>query len=266
MTGAAIGVDAGSATLKSVLVDAQGQMIDSIIEATQPRMGEQASLQIAALIRRQGGDAAKTLPVIATGYGRRLVQAASEQVTEITCHACGIFHALGHGGTLIDVGGQDSKVIVIGERGQVLDFAMNDKCAAGTGRFLEHSAQRLGMTLDELSDERLRQVSPATISSTCTVFAESEIVSLLADGVAADAIACGLQQSLSARLVGLVKSLGFRPPLMMSGGVARNQVLRHFLAQALAYPIAVPAQPQLIGAFGAALLALQRTATREERL
>lgn len=259
MSAAAIGIDVGSATLKSVLVDAHGNMINSCIEPTRPRMGEQAAAQIERLTAKSGNNTGSSLPIVATGYGRRLVTSARECMTEITCHAYGIFRAMGHGGTLIDVGGQDSKVILIGERGQVIDFVMNDKCAAGTGRFLEHCAQRMGMTLDEFSDVHLLDVTPVNISSTCTVFAESEIISLLAEGVAPEIIACSLQRALTGRLSNLAKSVGIKPPLMMSGGVARNPVLRHFLGEALGYPVEITEHPQLMGAYGAALFALEHS-------
>lgn len=193
---------------------------------------------------------------MATGYGRRLVRQATRHVTEITCHARGVFAATGHGGTLLDVGGQDSKVIQVGADGRVLDFAMNDKCAAGTGRFLEHTAARLDVALDDLGPRACAAPAEQPISSTCTVFAESEIISLIAHGVPVDDILKGLHRSLVSRLVAMVRTLGVRPPLLLSGGVARNSAVRAMLEHDLGLPVVVPPQPQLMGAFGAALVAL----------
>ena len=253
-----IGVDAGSATLKAVAVDAGGNIIASIIEPTKPRIGEQAEHQIASILQQVGQPNAQSINIVATGYGRKLVERASEQVTEITCHAKGIFRNFHHGGTLVDVGGQDSKVIVIADDGHVVDFAMNDKCAAGTGRFLEHAAARLDIPLEQMGELALRNDHPAVITSTCTVFAESEIISLLAEGTKTEDILSGLHLSLVSRLVGLVKSVGYRPPLMMSGGVAKNKAIQAYLSRSLGDNVRVPAQPQMMGAYGAALIALDK--------
>jgi predicted CoA-substrate-specific enzyme activase len=182
-------------------------------------------------------------------------------VTEITCHARGVFQATGHGGTLLDVGGQDSKVIQIGPHGRVVDFAMNDKCAAGTGRFLEHTAARLDVPLDELGPRARAAPSEQAISSTCTVFAESEIISLIAHGAEVDSILKGLHRSLVSRLVAMVRTIGVRPPLMLSGGVARNAAVHALLEEDLRMPVVVPPHPQLMGAYGAALLALAGAST-----
>jgi predicted CoA-substrate-specific enzyme activase len=194
--------------------------------------------------------------MVATGYGRALVKGARRTVTEIGCHARGIFRELGHGGTLIDIGGQDSKVIVIAPNGTVLNFAMNDKCAAGTGRFLEVTASRLRVPLEGMGEVALASPGEVSISSTCTVFAESEIVSLIARGTPVPHIVRGLYRSLIRRVGALAKSAGLVPPVMLSGGVARSPAVRALLEEELGTPVQVPAQPQLMGAYGAALLAL----------
>lgn len=253
---AALGLDAGSTTCKLVAVDGGGTIVNSRIEPAEPRIEEQTSRMIDEALNAAGA-AAAAVPIVATGYGRKLVQRAKRQVTEITCHARGIFTALKAEGTLVDVGGQDSKVILIGPEGRVVDFAMNDKCAAGTGRFLEHTAARLGVPLDELGRRALSAPREETITSTCTVFAESEIISLIAHGAGVDAILKGLHRSLVSRISAMVRSVGLRPPLMLSGGVARNEALCRLLGESLGQAVRLPQQPQLMGAYGAALLALE---------
>jgi predicted CoA-substrate-specific enzyme activase len=194
------------------------------------------------------------VPTIATGYGRKLIKEATRNVTEITCHAKGVFRDLGRAGTLVDIGGQDSKVIQIGDDGRPVDFMMNDKCAAGTGRFLEHTAARLGVPVEELGGRALATNDEEAISSTCTVFAESEIISLIARGADLDAILRGLHRSLVGRVASMVRSVGIVPPLMLSGGVAQNQAVRKMIAEATAQEVFLPRDPQLMGAYGAALL------------
>jgi len=248
----ALGLDAGSTTTKIVLVDGAGSLLWSLVEAADPRLEAQVTALVAQATERAGA----ALPLVATGYGRNLVPGARRKVTEITCHARGVFHATGHGGTLIDIGGQDSKVIVLDAAGRVDSFAMNDKCAAGTGRFIEVVAHRLRLDLDAFSATALSAPAEVPISSTCTVFAESEMVSLIARGQPLEAIVRGLHRSLVQRIVALVRSAGVRPPVMLSGGVARSAAVRQFLGEALSTEVIVPEHPQLMGAWGAALIAL----------
>jgi len=248
----AIGIDLGSATAKVVCVDASGALAWHALEPADPRAEEQAS-RLLALARERCQDGAR---VVATGYGRKIVPGADRVVTEITCHARGVFRRVGHGGTLIDIGGQDSKVILIGGDGAVINFKMNDKCAAGTGRFLEVAAARLQLPLETLGDTALAADGEVRISSTCTVFAESEMVSLLARGEPVDRIARGLTRSLVSRVAALAKSVQPRPPMLLSGGVARSAAVRVFLGEALGAEVELPDEPQLMGAYGAALVAL----------
>lgn len=252
---AAVGVDSGSSTCKLVGVGSDGAILGHRLEAAHPRIEDQTAKLIDELIKAHGG--APGLPVVATGYGRKLVRRATRSITEITCHAFGVFADLKQVGTLVDIGGQDSKVILIGPGGKVIDFAMNDKCAAGTGRFLEHTASRLGVALDDMGRRSQAAKKEESISSTCTVFAESEIISLIAHGADVDAILRGLHRSLVSRIVSMIKSVGVRPPLMLSGGVAKNPALRTMLSEGLGHPITLPMEPQLMGAYGAALLALR---------
>ncbi len=251
----ALGIDIGSTTVKIVGVGAQGKATWHLLEATQPRAGEQVEriLQIAA---EQAG-ALDGVPLVATGYGRRLAPGAARQVTEISCHARGIFREFGHGGTLVDIGGQDSKVIAINGEGRVLDFVMNDKCAAGTGRFLENMANRLQVPLERLGQEALSTLEEAPISSTCTVFAESEVVSLIAQGAPLASILRGLHRSLIKRIAAMIRALGLTPPLILSGGVAQNPAVPRLLEEETGEKVILPRHPQLVGAHGAALIALE---------
>jgi predicted CoA-substrate-specific enzyme activase len=194
---------------------------------------------------------------VATGYGRKLVVQAARQITEISCHARGVYTELSNGGPLVDIGGQDSKVIRLNHTGKVVDFVMNDKCAAGTGRFLENTAFRLQVPVDRLGAEALSTDEEVTISSTCTVFAESEVISLLAHGVSLESILRGLHRSLVKRVVAMIRPVGLVAPLMLSGGVALNPAIQSMLAEELAQEVILPRHPQLSGAYGAALFAME---------
>jgi predicted CoA-substrate-specific enzyme activase len=246
---AAVGVDLGSAAVKVVGVDASGAIAVSRVEPTEPRYEQQATALLAEL-------GVEGLPVVATGYGRKLLTVADRAVTEITCHARGFHRQVGGAGTVIDIGGQDSKVIAVDAAGQVQNFTMNDKCAAGTGRFLEVTAARLRVSIDELGGAALRAEREVAISNTCTVFAESEIVSLIARGEEVGDIVRGLHRAMVKRVVSLVRSVKPKPPLYLAGGVARNDAVRAFLSEALRLPVSLPDHPQLLGAHGAALLSL----------
>jgi len=254
---AGIGIDAGSTTCKLVAVNAAGDILAFRLEQAEPRIEVQVEEMLKWLRSRHG--AAQGLPCVATGYGRKLVRCADRQVTEITCHARGVFHDLQSSGTLVDIGGQDSKVIRIGDDGRPVDFVMNDKCAAGTGRFLEYTAGRLGVEIGSLGESVLANGAEEQITSTCTVFAESEIISLIAHGAEVDAILRGLHRSLVGRIVAMIHSVGWTPPLMLSGGVALNTAVRMMIGEALGEPVTVPNEPQLTGAYGAALLAIEDT-------
>lgn len=254
---AALGIDVGSTTVKMAGVNAAGQLIWHYLEQADPRVEEQVDSFLKKLAEYTGS--VKKLPLVATGYGRHLVHQSLKKVTEITCHAKGVYRQLGHGGTLVDIGGQDSKVIVIGTDGQVVDFAMNDKCAAGTGRFLENTAARLRVPLTEMGQTALSASEEVTISSTCTVFAESEIISMIAHGVDVEPILMGLHRSLIKRVVAMIRSVGLMPPLMLSGGVVKNPAIRRVIEQETGEKVFLPEYPQLMGAYGAALVALSIT-------
>ncbi len=248
-----IGIDVGSTTTKLVAIDPGGAIVAWRLEPGDPRVREQASRLVASL-REQTGDA--KAPVVATGYGRKLVGDATKVVTEISCHARGAWHRMGTPGVLIDVGGQDTKVVRVGQGGEVADFAMNDKCAAGTGRFLEVILPRLGVAWEEVAPMFQKAPKPVAISSTCTVFAESEVISLIANGESVEGIVKGLHMALAERVAGLAgRMLAGAPSVFLSGGVAKNQAMLAALQSKLQRSVTVVPDPQLVGALGAALSA-----------
>jgi predicted CoA-substrate-specific enzyme activase len=247
----AIGVDAGSATCKAVAIDAAGRIVAHRLEPASPRVDQQAARMVAELRADVGGDP----PVGATGYGRKRVS-AGRALTEITCHARGAYARVGRPGLLIDMGGQDTKLIRVGAGGDVLDFAMNDKCAAGTGRFLEVILGRLEVPLDHVAEVAGRAARDVAVSSTCTVFAETEVVSLVASGEPVAGIVKGIHAALAARVAAMAR---FAPEaeVFLSGGVARNRAMVAALSEALHRPVQVVPEPQLVGALGAALAVTQ---------
>jgi predicted CoA-substrate-specific enzyme activase len=191
--------------------------------------------------------------IVATGYGRISVPFANKKVTEISCHGLGAYKLFPDTGTVVDIGGQDSKVIQVGPGGKVLDFTMNDKCAAGTGRFIEVMAAKLRVPLDEMGSLSMRARGEVRISSVCTVFAESEVISLVAQNHPKEEIIRGIHRAIVNRVWSMVKTLGVKREVTMSGGVAKNQGVVAFLEEKLGYPIHVHKEPQIIGALGAAL-------------
>jgi predicted CoA-substrate-specific enzyme activase len=246
-----IGIDLGSTTTKAVVIDGVGRIVATTLERSEPKAGEQAKRLISHLADTTG---AKDAPVIATGYGRKLVPTAAKIVTEITCHARGVFARLGRAGLLIDMGGQDTKAILVDETGRVADFAMNDKCAAGTGRFLEVILPRLQAPWDRLRAMYQAAPSAVQVSSTCTVFAESEVISLLANGQAVEGIVRGLHDALAERVLALAgRMLESTKVVMLSGGGANNGAMVDALTARLRLPITVVPQPEFVGALGAAL-------------
>jgi len=191
---------------------------------------------------------------VATGYGRNTVDFADTTITEITCHARGVRHLVPDARTVIDIGGQDSKLIRMNPRGAVQDFVMNDRCAAGTGCFLEVVAKRLDLTLDALGDVAGRSRTPAAISSMCVVFAETEIIGLLAAGTSPEDIVAGVQTSIATRVASMA-GRSVESPVVFTGGVAMIPGMDAALQSALGCPVAIAPQPQLSGALGAAILA-----------
>lgn len=249
---AVIGIDLGSTATKGILID-NGQQYESLLPTGwSPR--DTAEVTITQLLSYSGLHTSQVQRLYATGYGRVAIAGADQTITEIKCQARGIHSLYPDVGTIIDIGGQDSKVIRVGPAGQVLDFAMNDKCAAGTGRFLQVMATALGMDVSELgSSEDLTQNT--TISSMCTVFAESEIIGLLARGTPKGGIIAGLHHSVARRVASLARRLGIKDQVAFTGGVAANTGMQRALQKELGLELIVPSRCFYTGALGAALLA-----------
>ena len=252
-----IGIDIGSTAAKAAVVDGEGSVVWTCVQPTgfsSVDASERLRGELAAAGYDVTGDDVR---VVATGYGRVAVPYAHKVVTEITCHGTGAVRLFGDHGTVIDVGGQDTKVIQL-KSGRVAKFAMNDKCAAGTGRFLEVMANVLRMRVDELEVCAARAEKPAAISNTCTVFAESEVISQLANGVSRDDLVAGICDSVARKVSGLAKRIGIVPRLCMSGGVAQNAGVRLALEAQLGEPILFSDKAQLFGAIGAAIYAYNK--------
>lgn len=248
------GIDVGSLSAEAVLLK-DGRVVTFSIIPTGADSRKAAEKALTAAMESAGLQFDDLAVIVATGYGRISIPFAHKRITEITCHGRGAFYLDPAVRTVIDIGGQDSKVIRLNQQGKVLDFAMNDKCAAGTGRFLEVMATALEVELENLaalSDQAVRAIS---ISSTCTVFAETEVVSLLAGGADRAEIARGLHESIAARTSSLVYRVGLDEAVMMTGGVAKNSAVVKALEEKLQLRIIVPPEPQIAGALGAALLA-----------
>ena len=248
------GVDVGAITAKAAIFS-DGQLLATAVilagyerAAAALRVLDQALAQ-ADLTREQ------VACLVATGYGRVQVPGADRTVTEITCHARGAHYLCPTVQTVIDIGGQDSKGIAVGAGGKVLDFVMNDKCAAGTGRFLEVMARALEVDLADFGSLALSAPRRAKISSTCTVFAESEVVTHLAAGTPRPEIIAGIHESIAARVATMVGRISVQDVVVLTGGVARNAGVARMLEEKLRHTISVPEQAQLAGAIGAALIA-----------
>ncbi|MBW2102714.1 MAG: 3-hydroxyacyl-ACP dehydratase [Deltaproteobacteria bacterium] len=240
------GIDLGSRTIEVVVLE-EGK----VMEKRQVDSGFDPMAQAGCLLRGLSFDR-----IMATGYGRHLFEISFEAptVTEIKAHAASARFLCPEAGTVLDIGGQDSKAIALSDQGKIIKFEMNDRCAAGTGKFLEIMAQRLGYSLDQFGEEALRARKDIQVSSMCTVFAESEVTSLLAKGEDRRDIALGLHRSVVRRAAGMLKRVSIRPPVFFAGGVARNPCIVEILKQATGTEILVPAEPQMAGALGAALL------------
>ncbi len=247
-----VGIDVGSMTTKAVLLN--GQIWRSVIRPTGCSPRQSARDAFDELLQGTGLRAGEISHITGTGYGRIALDFINDAVTEITCHARGAHYLVEGTDLVIDIGGQDSKVIKTDGQGNVIDFAMNDKCAAGTGRFLQVMASALGADVSELS-ELSRGAEPVEISNMCTVFAESEVVSLLAQGVAKESIIAGIHRSVARRVVAMTGRLGNGSKITFTGGVARNAGVKEWLAAELGAEINVVPASQLAGALGAALLA-----------
>lgn len=246
-----VGIDAGSATTKAVLVKDDSSTIYSLrptafdfISAAE--MAYVDVLGIAGIDRKDVGH------VYSTGYGKNSIKFADRAISEITAHAKGVHHLYPDVKGIIDIGGQDSKIISV-NNGKVTDFLMNDKCAAGTGKFLEYTARALEVPIEELGSLALASINPAGITSMCTVFAESEVISLRSRGFTKEDIAAGLIESIARRVAVMTRQLGLKQNVAFVGGVAKNTGIKAALEKEMSISLYVPPEPQITGALGAAL-------------
>jgi predicted CoA-substrate-specific enzyme activase len=249
-----VGIDVGSITTKAAVVE-DGKLISDRVMLTGYNAQDAGTKVYQDIIADLGIKASDVDKIIATGYGRKSVAIADKAVTEITCHAVGAHYLNPAVRSIIDIGGQDSKAIVVDENGGVKDFAMNDKCAAGTGRFLEVMARALEVDINDFGEVSLKADSPAKISSLCTVFAESEVISLISKGEKRENIIAGIHESIASRVVAMAGRIGLSAPLMMTGGVAKNKGVVKALEDKTGYRIEVSEKTQVTGALGAALIA-----------
>jgi predicted CoA-substrate-specific enzyme activase len=260
------GVDIGSTMTKVVIMDRA--VIASVIGPTGPehrKLANRVMEEALAKARLSFGDITY---VVATGYGRINVPFADKQITEISCHARGVSYLLPGVRTVIDIGGQDCKAIKLSD-GRAVDFVMNDRCAAGTGRFLEVTAEGLGVKLEDMGRLSLEAKNKVEIGSTCTVFAAQEVVAQLAAGVPLADIIAGLHEAIASRIYGMARRLKIEREVALTGGGAKNIGLVRALEAKFGYPVLVPPEPLLTGAIGAALLGkdmVKKAAERGETL
>lgn len=251
-----MGVDLGSNTAKTVILDARGAMVTSSVVKMGSVSRRGAKSSMAEALQQAGLAQEDIARTVSTGYGRRMVETADRAFTEITCHARGAAVLCPGVRMVIDIGGQDSKVIAIDENGFVENFAMNDRCAGGTGKFFEVLSDCVDVDIEDIGEMALRGSDALAISSLCATFAETEVISLLAEDKNKDDILAAVHASVAARTVGLVNRVGVRQPAVMTGGVAQNPAAVKFIERALGIPLGLAPNPQIPGAFGAALLAL----------
>ncbi len=251
------GIDIGSLTAKCAVME-NNKLIAFEVERVSPDLSRSAEDVFDKALKKAGVEKDEVSAIVSTGYGRNSVKFASKSITEISCHARGAVYFIPEARTVIDIGGQDSKVIAISEDGSVRDFVMNDKCAAGTGRFLEVMANALNVNLSDLADLSMRAESVVSISSTCTVFAESEVISHLASGKRIEEIVAGIHDAIASRIAAMVRRVGVREKVVLTGGVAKNAGVKVALERKLGVEILVPEEPQIVGAVGAALFAYEK--------
>ena len=261
------GIDVGSTMTKAVILN--GGVVASVIGSTGPEQRRLANKVMEKALKQAGLSFPLITYVVSTGYGRINVPFADTQFTEITCHAKGIASLYPRAKTVIDIGGQDIKAIKIDAAGKTTDFVMNDKCAAGSGRFIEVIADTLGIPLDEVGDLSLQSGHPAKISNICTIWAQQEVAASLAQGIPIPDLLAGVHRSLAERISTMVNRLRVEEAVVVTGGGAKNKGLLKALSEQLGHEILVPEEPLITGALGAALLGkemVQRTKMKDAPL
>jgi predicted CoA-substrate-specific enzyme activase len=256
MTSYVLGVDFGSTTGKAVILDLEGRILASSVSSKGAVSDEGVRTAIGEALEQADIRMTDIARTVSTGYGRRMLDVADASYTEITCHARGAVAMVPDARLVIDIGGQDSKVIAVDANGLVAQFAMNDRCAAGTGKFLETLARAVQVRLEEMGPMALAAREVLTISNMCATFAETEVISLLAEGHGKAEVLGAVHAAIASRTVGLVARVGQRTPVVMTGGVAQNVAAVAHIEKALGVALIIPDHPQTAGAFGAALIAL----------
>ena len=262
--GVAAGVDVGSTQTKAVILDDAGRIVGRALVDTGANVVAAAEQAFATALGDAGLPEERVDLVAGTGYGRYRITFGNFQVTEISCHARGAVQIFPATRTVVDMGGQDTKAIRVGPTGDIVDFCMNDKCAAGTGRFLGAASAALEIPLEELGPTALRAERPVPITTTCTVFAESEVLSWLARGKKTEDILLGVHQSITSRAIGLMRRVGIEREVTFTGGLTRNAGMVKVLNDAVGFEVNVSPDSHYMGALGAALFALDRIRGRLE--
>lgn len=252
------GIDLGSTMTKAVIIDQDESVAVSVIKHTGAEHRRLANRTIQEALQKAGATLNDITYIVATGYGRINVPFADRHFTELTCHAKGVAKLFPAVRIAIDIGGQDSKVLKI-ENGKLVDFVMNDKCAAGTGRFLEVLAKTLGITVEEFGDLSSKSTRKVSINSPCTVFIRQEVSNLLVQGTPIEDIIAGMNNAIAAKVCKMVKRLKLEPDIVFTGGVAKNQGVVKAIEENLGYAVKVPEEPLLSGALGAAFIAREIT-------
>ncbi|RLB06850.1 MAG: 2-hydroxyglutaryl-CoA dehydratase [Deltaproteobacteria bacterium] len=253
------GIDIGSLSTETVVFDGDRGILGYSIILTGGSSRDASRLSLEQAIRYANIDKAQIKRIVSTGCAREIADFADQRITEITCIAKGVSYLFPESRTIIDIGGQDTKVIRIDGKGRVLEFDMNDKCAAGTGRFLEVMAKALNVELDKMGERSLHYKNELKISSICTVFAESEVISLVSEGQQVEDILHAIHNAIADRTLGLLERIGeVEPQVVMTGGVAKNIGVVKALEDKLGMPLTIYYEPQIVGALGAALFALDK--------
>jgi (R)-2-hydroxyacyl-CoA dehydratese activating ATPase len=248
-----VGIDIGSITTKIAMMNGT-KLLYTDVSFSGYDMDRAWREIYAKMIEKTGRREKDISRIVSTGYGRNIVSAAHKQITEITCHAEGAKYFFPKVRAVIDIGGQDSKFIRIGDDGAIIDFVMNDKCAAGTGRFLEVMARALKVELADFAAMSRKAKKPVRISSMCTVFAESEVISLIAKGETRENMIAGIHESIASRMVSMMHRMDVVKPVVMTGGVSKNLGMRAAIEKKIGMKLAVPEHAQVCGAIGAAIL------------
>lgn len=252
-----MGIDSGSTSTNAVIMNQKKEIVAHAVVRTGAKSGESAARILEGILEKTNLKKDDLDLIVSTGYGRVSIPFADQNVTEISCHGKGAHFLNPKVRTILDIGGQDSKAIRLNEQGDVVDFVMNDKCAAGTGRFLEMMARTLEISIDELGPISLQSKENIEISSMCSVFAESEVISLIAQNKETADIAHGIHNAIAGKALSLLRRVGLEGDFMMTGGVAKNPGVVKVLEEQLKAPLYIYEEPEIVGAIGAALYGIE---------